>query len=350
MNRIVQADIVVASTPTKNQIKLSPQDFYKTLPLKDNVSKQIKTRINRFNAWLVDSGKNLFNMTLSEYRDSLIEEGLSNKTILAYLSTIRSEYERVIENREMLYRYADANLPDGTSMADRKAFVDEVVHRINRALNPKNSKVDIIHEQDMADDKHIRLTEDEIFHLLMSPDVNTITGIRDRAIMALALASGCRVSELVSATIDDVFSKYGNSPAFRVLRGKGKKQRFIPYGGLVELIDFVDHWLNVANIQSGAVFRRVFKNDKIGCNPLTTYSIELILSKYTFMRDGNLLNPTPHDLRRTYALHNYLNGMAITEIQQNLGHADQKTTLEYIGILSAELRAPQHMYGLNKPE
>ena len=52
--------------------------------------------------------------------------------------------------------------------------------------------------------------------------------------------------------------------------------------------------------------------------------------------DGLLINP--HDLRRTYAKQQYLNGMDIVAIMDNLGHASIETTLDYIGEMNAEKR------------
>jgi hypothetical protein len=61
--------------------------------------------------------------------------------------------------------------------------------------------------------------------------------------------------------------------------------------------------------------------------------------------DGRLRQVKPHDLRRTYARQLYLIGTDLAAIQQNLGHERQDTTLDYIGNLDADYRAPDDAYG-----
>ena len=63
---------------------------------------------------------------------------------------------------------------------------------------------------------------------------------------------------------------------------------------------------------------------------------------------GACLYPdVPHDLRRTYARRLYDAGTALVAIQQNLGHADVKTTLGYMGELDAEQRTPPAIYSFD---
>ena len=69
-------------------------------------------------------------------------------------------------------------------------------------------------------------------------------------------------------------------------------------------------------------------------------SFEYRLNLYTV--DGLIV--TPHDLRRTYAKQQYLNGMDIVAIRDNLGHESIETTLIYIGEQNAEKRVPSQGY------
>ena len=61
--------------------------------------------------------------------------------------------------------------------------------------------------------------------VLRAPDVQTRSGIRDRAMLHLGFAAGLRVSELVSLQLTDVMLH--PSPAVHVL-GKGRKERCLP--------------------------------------------------------------------------------------------------------------------------
>jgi integrase len=111
---------------------------------------------------------------------------------------------------------------------------------------------------------------------------------------------------------------------------------------------YVDAWLTNAGISSGAVFRGFYRDNKhVRTTALTSRAVQMILAEYPISIDGQRVHVRPHDLRRTYARRLHDAGMAIAAIQQNLGHADVKTTLGYIGDLSAEQRKPPAVYRLN---
>jgi integrase/recombinase XerD len=74
--------------------------------------------------------------------------------------------------------------------------------------------------------------------------------------------------------------------------------------------------------------------------PITVRTFERRLALY--LVDG--LTITPHNLRRTYAKQQYLNGMEIVALRDNLGHASIETTLAYIGEMNAEKREPSQGY------
>ncbi len=70
------------------------------------------------------------------------------------------------------------------------------------------------------------ITVEEVGRLLNQPDVSTLRGLRDRAMLELLYASGLRVSELVGLTRDDVNLEQG---LVRCV-GKGGKERIVPVG------------------------------------------------------------------------------------------------------------------------
>ena len=70
------------------------------------------------------------------------------------------------------------------------------------------------------------LPVDDISRLLEAPDVATLVGLRDRAILEVLYGAGLRISELVGLDVDDVDLEEG---FVRVL-GKGGKEREVPLG------------------------------------------------------------------------------------------------------------------------
>ena len=69
------------------------------------------------------------------------------------------------------------------------------------------------------------LTRAEIEALIQAPDLSTWHGRRDRALLALALQTGLRVSELISLSCGDIV--LGTSAHVRCM-GKGRKERATP--------------------------------------------------------------------------------------------------------------------------
>src|SRR5436309_2953603 len=70
------------------------------------------------------------------------------------------------------------------------------------------------------------ISVDEVIQFIETPDTDTVLGTRDRAIIELLYATGCRVSEIAGMNLDDIDFKH---QTIRV-RGKGRKERFVPFG------------------------------------------------------------------------------------------------------------------------
>ena len=272
---------------------------------------------------------------------------LSPASVQAHLSTIRGRYGKVIKDnatRERLYSLAPAD----ASAADKKAFVDEVLTRLKNAVDADNAPVTVIKVRDKADDSALRLTTKQANALLKQPGVDTLTGLRDTAIIALMLCTGIREMELCALDLDDLRQRFGDALALRVRKGKGAKARVIPYGELDFCLAIVDAWLTNAGIGIGAVFRGFYRDGKhVRPGRLTVRAINHIMDRYPIMIDGQQRVIHPHDCRRTYARRLYEAGTDILAIQQNLGHADHKTTQGYIGTLDAGARKPPAIYSFD---
>ena len=78
--------------------------------------------------------------------------------------------------------------------------------------------------------------------LMNSPSLDTLIGVRDRAVLELFYSTGMRLSELVNINIGDF---HLNKKLLRVI-GKGKKERMIPYGRAAE--SAIENYLKMRNI------------------------------------------------------------------------------------------------------
>jgi integrase/recombinase XerD len=326
---------------------------------KDQIS-----RVQTFVDWLDLTGGNWQAPDLAAYRDWLLSSDrvardrhtrelqpaapLSPASTAAHLSTIRGRYQALLDDnatRADLYRLTPAD----ASAADRKAFVDETLKRLQNAINVRHSSVKLIQHQDTADGHDLRLTIEQANALLAAPlddRANTpLQAIRDTAMIALMLCTGIREMELCALDIADLRQQFGGALALHVRDGKGGKARLIPYGALDWCLVYVEKWLTMAGIAERTVFRGFYKGGKrVRTSRLTVRAVQDILNRYPVSIDGAPTTCNPHDLRRTYARRLYEAGVHLLAIQQNLGHADSKTTEGYIGTLDANTRRPPALF------
>ncbi len=323
---------------------LTRLDSYAILAYGDAGSKDTESRLRRFSGWLDGNGLHWYQPDLAAYRDMLLAEGKAPSSVSSILSTIRGAYRRLLLNnnvRDALYGLT----PPNTSPADRKAVVDELITRIENAIEPRAAPVSVTVHQDRDDREYLRLTAFQASQLLAQPGVETLKGLRDTALIATLLCTGVREGELVSLEVPDLYASLGGESALQVREGKGNKARLVPYGELGWCLAIVERWLERAHITEGPVFRGFYKGTRhVRLTPLTTRAVGYILNEYPINVNGQMVTVKPHDCRRTYARRLHDAGMDLVAIQQNLGHADVKTTLRYIGTLGADKRRAAALY------
>lgn len=146
---------------------------------------------------------------------------------------------------------------------------------------------------------------------------------RDLAIFELLYGCGLRNSELVGIELDDLDTANG----LILVRGKGKKQRYVPLEGKA------DEALKVyASMRSKILAelhkntRRLFINRRGG--PLTTRSVGRIV-KQVAVSKGLPPDVHPHTLRHAFGTHLLSEGADLRAIQELLGHERLSTTQKY---------------------
>jgi len=172
------------------------------------------------------------------------------------------------------------------------------------------------------------LTEDEINSLLLTPDVSTEEGIRDRAILETMYASGLRVSELVGLKESDVDVLAG----LIVCHGKGSKERRVPLG------KSAIHWLQQYNAVKAGYGKQnspyVFLHRG---KPFTRQLAWSLIKRRA--EEAGIKNVSPHTLRHSFATHLLQHGADSRSVQALLGHSDISTTQIYTHITDAHLRS-----------
>ena len=148
---------------------------------------------------------------------------------------------------------------------------------------------------------------------------------RDRAILEMLYASGLRVSELTGLNLGDMDRK---ELMLRV-RGKGSKERIVPYGGKAQqALDAYEPLRDEILRRAGGRGDRqaVFLNH-LGTR-LTQRSVARIVKKYARLANVNW-DLHPHSLRHAFATHLLADGADLRAIQELLGHSSLSTTQRY---------------------
>ena len=307
-----------------------------------NPSRNVKSRILSFQAFQERQARPWHDPDFAGWRDDLLDGGMKPKSVQSYLGTVRGAYRSIDQNglRTVLYSMA----PEDATASDRKALVDEVLERMGNATDPKQCNVKVQTVQDRPDSDQVRLTKAQASALIAAPGVDTIKGLRDTALISLALCTGLRMGELRSLDVRDLRQYLDGELSLHVRHGKGNKSRMIPYGDLDWVLAIVDKWLQAAGIEDGACFRGLFKGGALRPGRLSVRAVEYLVGAYPVAIDGAAVTVRPHDLRRTYARRLYEAGVDILAISQNLGHASTATTRLYIGELNADTRRPPAVY------
>jgi integrase/recombinase XerC len=146
---------------------------------------------------------------------------------------------------------------------------------------------------------------------------------RDRAIFELLYGCGLRNSELVGIELGDIEEANG----VVLVRGKGKKQRYVPLEGAAE--EALKTYRSARQtVLAGTKknTRRLFINRRGG--PLTTRSVGRIVKQIAVAK-GLPPDIHPHTLRHAFGTHMLSEGADLRAIQELLGHERLSTTQKY---------------------
>jgi integrase/recombinase XerD len=180
------------------------------------------------------------------------------------------------------------------------------------------------------------LSEADVLLLLAAPDVSTLRGLRDRAMLSVTYAAGLRVSELVGLKPGDVDLSRGIVSAF----GKGDKRRLVPLGALT--LDHVQAYLSArAELPPSPSRGKKSRGDALFPSPrggpLTRQGYWKIVARYA--RGIGLRGAVyPHQLRHSFATHLLTGGADLRSVQTMLGHASITTTEIYTHVSGDHVR------------
>jgi site-specific recombinase XerD len=185
------------------------------------------------------------------------------------------------------------------------------------------------------------LTREEAQSWLTVPDMRTMKGRRDRALLAVLIGCGLRRAEASSLSFEHVQQRDGRWVLIDLI-GKRDKIRSVPMPNWAKAA--IDEWSKASGVSDGLVFHAVNKGDNVVGSGITPQAIYNIIVGYAEVLKKK--GVAPHDLRRTFAKLAHKGGAAIDQIQLSLGHESIQTTEDYLGVEQDLTDAPCDHLGL----
>lgn len=183
---------------------------------------------------------------------------------------------------------------------------------------------------------------------------NTLTGKRDKALLALGFAGAFRRSELVALDVADLRE---DRDGLRVIVRRSKTdqegqgfEKAIPHGRFIRPVALVRDWLDAAGITEGPVFRPVSRSGRVravanlatpadvdlgvakSASPprLTTQAVADIMKQYVAAAGLDASTFGAHSLRAGYITTAAERGADLARIMDQSGHRDPRTVMGYI--------------------
>ncbi|MCK4651287.1 tyrosine recombinase [Candidatus Babeliales bacterium] len=282
----------------------------------------------------------------------LTEKRVSMNTFFAYKKDIDQLFNFLKENKICLKKCNKNHLKRFLRILKRKGLSAKTLSRkisslktlfnyLNERFKLSNRASSLVFPK-LEKKLPIYLTETEVQQLLMAANEDTTDkGIRNRVMLYLLYASGMRVSELVSLTIDQIHFDTG----FVSLVGKGNKERLIPLPkNVMGLLKYYIDEIHVSLLSKKANLQEQSKNNylffsyyKGECKSISRQSFWIILKKI-LSRADIVKNVSPHTLRHSLATHLLKSGANIRSLQLLLGHEQLSTVQIYTHLQTSHIR------------
>ncbi len=231
---------------------------------------------------------------IEDYKKNLVKMGLSTKTLGFHLIALRSflKWER--------------------RKGVKTLNAEEVV-----IPKTASSKMDFLSGEDVE-------------KLMNAPDLKTLQGKRDKAIMELLYSTGLRVSELANLDRDNIdFIKKEI-----IIVSTGKKQRSIFLS--LRALGWIENYLKSRKDDGKPLFIH-HKGSTNGNTRLTVRSIQRAILKYK-KKAAIKSEVTPKTLRSSFAVDLLVAGADTRSVQKMLGHKNISTTQIYTHVTNKQLR------------
>lgn len=208
-----------------------------------------------------------------------------------------------------------------------RAFLKYLRKREVSSLAPEKIELAKVNERSLD-----LISGAELTRLLSSPKLDTLSGLRDRALLELLFSTGLRVSELCSLSIDDIDL---SRDEFSV-RGKGEKIRVVFISK--DANHAIAEYLKKRKDMHEALFiQHSVRTNADGDKRLSPRAVQRIIKSHA-IKSGITRKVTPHVLRHSFATNLLQNGADLRSVQALLGHAHIATTQVYTHVTDKHLQ------------
>ncbi|PSU31911.1 site-specific tyrosine recombinase XerD [Photobacterium lutimaris] len=280
-----------------------------------------------------------------------MERGLSENTLISYRNDLKKLENWLDEQGLALERVSSDELQryqqwlfDADYKQTSRARMVSAIRRLFQYLNREKMRDDDPSAMLVSPKLPKRLpkdiTEEQVGALLSAPDPNDPIELRDKAMLELLYATGLRVTELVSLTMENVSLRQG---VVRVI-GKGNKERLVPMGE--DAIDWIEQFLQSGRPQllgekSSDV---VFPSKR--AKQMTRQTFWHRIKHYAVKAGIDAETLSPHVMRHAFATHLLNYGADLRVVQMLLGHSDLSTTQIYTHVATERLK---QLHGAHHP-
>ncbi|MHA6606307.1 site-specific tyrosine recombinase XerD [Photobacterium damselae] len=272
-----------------------------------------------------------------------MERGLSENTLASYRNDLAKlmmwmkEQKLVLESisSDDLQRYQQWLFDQDYKQTSRARMVS-AIRRVFQYLHREKIRVDDPSAMLISPKLPKRLPKDiseaQVDALLDAPNVDDPIELRDKAMLELLYATGLRVTELVSLTMENISLRQG---VVRVV-GKGDKERLVPMGE--NAVDWIEQFLAqgrpmLLGEKSSDV---VFPSKR--AQQMTRQTFWHRIKHYAVLAGIDADTLSPHVMRHAFATHLLNYGADLRVVQMLLGHSDLSTTQIYTHVATERLK------------
>jgi integrase/recombinase XerD len=281
---------------------------------------------------------------IEQFLDSMwLERGLSENTLASYRSDIHKlllwlqqhEYDLRGVSLPKLQDYQTWLFDQGYKQTSRARMLS-AIRRLFQYLYREQVRSDdpsaLLVSPKLPRRLPKDLSEAQVETLLNAQNTTDPVELRDKAMLELLYATGLRVTELVSLTMENISLRQGVVRVF----GKGGKERLVPMGE--NAIDWIEQFIQHgrASLLGNKTSDVLFPSRR--AQMMTRQTFWHRIKHYAVIAGIDVEKLSPHVLRHAFATHLLNHGADLRVVQMLLGHSDLSTTQIYTHVATERLK------------